>query len=353
MSASSPPSDPTPPPDEQWITSRLRGSRSFTVRDAFICVGVASLLLLLFKGPSIESQGERLDDGIIRDIVLAVGKPVKAVTEPLPFDNVSKSVFGWLSPDDDLSGAAGFDDAPAVTGGAGGAGSAAAITPEAFDPAEVGEKVTKRKLRTLLATGDSLVQPLDTTLGRRLADDGVRTLRDPHVGTGISKTIIVDWAKLSAQQMAKDKPDAVVMFLGANEGFPMKGPGGRDVQCCNARWAAIYAARVRRVMNTFRRGGRTRVYWLTLPATRSSALARVARTVNAGIDVAASPYGSSVRVIDMVPVFTPGNRYRSSITIDGKKKLVRESDGIHLNQAGADVAADAVLEAIERDFELG
>ena len=39
-------------------------------------------------------------------------------------------------------------------------------------------------LKTLLVTGDSLAQPLDVQLARRLAGDGVRTVRDAHLGTG-------------------------------------------------------------------------------------------------------------------------------------------------------------------------
>ena len=36
--------------------------------------------------------------------------------------------------------------------------------------------------------------------------------------------------------------------------------------------------------------------------------------------------------------------------IDGEDVIVRESDGIHLNNEGSALAADVVLEAIEQDF---
>jgi lysophospholipase L1-like esterase len=36
--------------------------------------------------------------------------------------------------------------------------------------------------------------------------------------------------------------------------------------------------------------------------------------------------------------------------IDGRRQIVREPDGVHLNARGAELAADAVLEAIRRDF---
>ncbi len=52
----------------------------------------------------------------------------------------------------------------------------------------------------------------------------------------------------------------MVVFIGANEGFPMTGPGGEEVECCGADYAAAYANRVRQVMDTYRqrrRGARS------------------------------------------------------------------------------------------------
>jgi hypothetical protein len=58
-----------------------------------------------------------------------------------------------------------------------------------------------------------------------------------------------------------------------------------------------------------------------------------------------------VRVVDLIPRFTPGDRYRDSIDINGTQTIVRESDGIHLNEDGSSVAADLVLQALDRDFD--
>ena len=103
-------------------------------------------------------------------------------------------------------------------------------------------------------------------------------------------------------------------------------------------------------MNTYRRGGRARVYWLTLPAPREDDRQTIARAVNAAIEVAAQPYRAHVRVLDMEALFTPGGRYRDAMAVGGRSQIVREPDGIHLNALGAELAADAVLEAVERDF---
>ncbi len=117
--------------------------------------------------------------------------------------------------------------------------------------------------------------------------------------------------------MAKDHPDAVVVFIGANEGYTMPGPGGKDVSCCGPEWAAIYATRARQMMNTYRQAGAAQVFWLTVPTPRDPARQRIERTVNQAIEVAAQPWRDQVHLIDTVPVFTPGDRYRDSMPSTG------------------------------------
>jgi hypothetical protein len=257
---------------------------------------------------------------------------------------ISHDATSWLSPDKNLSDAAGFANTPTGAG----AVKLPPVTPDAFDPVALGGKpLPHRPLHTVLVTGDSMATPLDTEIARRLTGrSGVKVIREPHLGTGISKSLLVDWGRLSAQQVADRKPDAVVVFIGANEGFDLPGPGGRKVKCCGPDYAAAYANRVRRMMDTYRQKGLARVYWLTLPTPRGKDRQEVARTVNAAITVAAEPLRSTVRVFDTVPVFTPGAKYRDAM--DGK--IVRQADGIHLNEAGAEIAADRVVAMIDRDF---
>jgi lysophospholipase L1-like esterase len=325
------------------------GVRRFTARDAVVAVLVTTVLLLLFAGGSVRRAGAEMTPGIAKSIVETVGKPAGWVSDQLPFAEVRGDLTSWLSPDDDL-GSSGSGFVSVSTGGSATGADVPPVTPEAFDPATLGAPPPpKRPLGTLLVTGDSLSQPLDQELARRLAGSA-KVVRDPHVGTGISKSIIVDWGKLSASQVAKDKPDAVVVFIGANEGFPMKGPGGTDVKCCGLDYAAVYASRVRQMMNTYRQGGAARVYWLTLPMPRDPARQKIARTVNAAIAVAADPWRSQVRVVDTVPIFTPGGRYRDAMDVGGQEKIVRESDGIHLNPTGSGVLAEMLLPVVDRDF---
>jgi lysophospholipase L1-like esterase len=196
----------------------------------------------------------------------------------------------------------------------------------------------------LLATGDSMIQIIDGFLKQRLAPRGGRVRSDAHISTGISKPSLLDWGA-QARRQAATRPDVVVMFLGANDGFPMG-----DAACCNNEaWIAEYARRAGRMMESYGRGGRTRVYWLLLPTPRGGFFRETFPAVNAGIRRAAARARRDVRVIDLVQVFTPGGRYRDTMPVGGRRVRVRQSDGVHLNTTGASLAASIIIRTLRRE----
>lgn len=334
--------------DDDALMDRFeQNSKRFNARDAIITVFVCAVVLVILNGNSMKHAGERLKPGVQRSVVLGVGKPAGWIADQLPLHTVAHDLTAGLSPDAELSKTGGFDEAPAA---AGAANQVPLVTPDAFDPASIGAKpAPKRPLKKLLVTGDSLSQPLDEVMARDLASNGVKVKRDPHLGTGISKTAIVDWGKLAVTQKEAEKPDAVIMFIGANEGFPMKNAAKKDVSCCGVEWASIYANRVRKMMNVYRAGG-TRVIWVKLPAQRAKARQDLARVVDAAIDVAAQPYRSQVSVYDTNPTFTPGFKYRDSMSVNGKDTIVRREDGIHLNDAGAELLGSLLVKQLQLYF---
>ena len=74
-------------------------------RDALICVFVAVILLLLIEGASIRNSGKKMDSGIQRSMVLAVGHPAGWLADQLPLAAAADKLTAALSPDDDLPAA--------------------------------------------------------------------------------------------------------------------------------------------------------------------------------------------------------------------------------------------------------
>ena len=204
----------------------------------------------------------------------------------------------------------------------------------------------------VLATGDSMMQIVDVYLARRLEAGGRANLvSDARISTGISKTALLNWPRHAAAQVGRHHPRATVVFLGANDGFAMRTGSGRLVTCCGSAWSREYARRARRMIVTYRQGGRARVYWLLLPQARSGFFRRVYPAVNRGIRRAARGL-PGVRLIHLNKVFTPRGRYREFIRHRGRRVRARQRDGVHLSRAGASIAASIVARQMGRDRAL-
>ena len=209
------------------------------------------------------------------------------------------------------------------------------------------------KRYTVLATGDSMIQIVDGFLKQRLERPGrVRVLSDARISTGISKPFMLDWPNLAQRQVRRLRPRATVMFIGANDGFPMRNPAGQNVGCCGHAWAVEYARRAGAMMHTYLFGRRGHVYWLLLPQARGGFFRKVFPAVNAGLRRAARRFGKRVRLIRLNRVFTPGGRFRQFITWHGQRVNARQEDGVHLSTAGASIAAHYVVRRMLGDHVL-
>jgi hypothetical protein len=199
----------------------------------------------------------------------------------------------------------------------------------------------------LLATGDSMIQIIDGFLAQRLPSTSVHS--DARISTGISKPFMLNWPLHARAQVRQQRPDVTVVFIGANDGFPLRTRSGARVNCCGKAWIGAYANRASGMMSTYARRGAGSVYWATLPAPRSASFRRVYRAVNAALRRAARRHPGEVRLVRLARFFTPGFAFRQSIRWHGRTVSVRQGDGVHLNVTGASIAATLILRAMRRD----
>jgi len=204
----------------------------------------------------------------------------------------------------------------------------------------------RRSPLRVLATGDSMIQIVDHHLARGLEPGGrARVVSDARISTGITKSAMFDWVRHAGRQARAHRSHVTIVSLGANDGFALGG-----VACCADAWVQRYAARARRMMDSYRRRGAGRVYWTTLPAPRDPDFARIYRAVNEAVRIAASTFEpDEVSIIDLAAIFTPGGRFRQSIG----GRSVRQADGIHLSGAGAALAAKAIIRRLRADGLVG
>jgi hypothetical protein len=201
----------------------------------------------------------------------------------------------------------------------------------------------------LLAAGDSEMQILDTFIAQDAARYGVGVSSDARISTGLTNSFFFDWPRHARAQAATVKPDATVFFIGANDGFPVRGPGGHRVNCCGADWSAGYASLVVEMMRIYLRREAGRVYWFVLPTPRPGNFQRLFNAVNRGIRSAARRLPGRVALIDANAFFTPGNRYRNYMVYHGHGFVIHEPDGIHLSTAADKINASFVVRRLLQD----
>ena len=201
----------------------------------------------------------------------------------------------------------------------------------------------------VLMTGDSTIDSIATVakqrLERRLGE--ARIIHDGRPGEGISKSWRTNWVSYSRVQIRRYRPRATVVMLGANEGFAMLDDRGREMACCRRAWIEAYARDARRMMETYTTRGRL-VYWLTFPAPDNEQRRRIGLAVNYALALAAR-HVDRVRLLDTAGLFTPGYVYRRRMEVDGERVVVRERDGVHLNENGAALAVRVVRRALLAD----
>jgi hypothetical protein len=178
-----------------------------------------------------------------------------------------------------------------------------------------------------------------------LADDlgeAATVVSDVH--PGFSMSLGDGWPAIARAQVARSRPATTVISLGAAEGFPMKTTDGRTHDCCDAAWIAEYTRRVGRVMDIYRRGGRARVFYLTIVAQRQPTRQVVVDAVNTAI-LRAAKGRAGVTVLRMDQLFSP-HGYQELLRYRGRDVDVREPDGVHLNASGTAIEARETARAV-------
>ncbi|HVF77730.1 MAG TPA: hypothetical protein VNA28_05490 [Solirubrobacteraceae bacterium] len=209
----------------------------------------------------------------------------------------------------------------------------------------VGGDTTVRQvvLPSVLATGDSTMQGIDSYLSDELADDAA--LRsDIQLGSAISRGDF--WATYAATQTKRLHQRVSVMSIGAAfDGYPLTPPGGAPVECCEEPWVALYAERVRAIMGTYLRRGRGRVFWLTPPLPRDPVRLKITTAITLAIERAATGL-LGVRVVRVDQLFAPAGVYTEVIRYRGRDVRVRDPDGVHLNISGTAIMAQLLAPQI-------
>jgi hypothetical protein len=200
----------------------------------------------------------------------------------------------------------------------------------------------------VLVTGDSQAE----FLGQRLIDQGPSELLDVTTvarnGTGLTNPAFFNWEINARQEVETRDLDAVVMAIGDNDGFNVQTPDGSLYDPGDPGWETEFARRVAVVSSVLSSGGKRPVYWVPPPTARDPKFNRIFRIQNRAVERATRAV-PALRYVDVYSTLGHG-RYSDELTIDGKRVLARQPDGIHFTRDGAVAPARLILDAMAEDF---
>jgi hypothetical protein len=328
-----------------------RERRAMAAGHVVVVVVVALVLGAFLNARGLRKSAEIKEAGWERDVAVALTTPLAAVS-------------GWLlldRPRAALKDAIGHGDDDRLRSGTAFEPDEAALPPlPAVDelPANRPVFTAARPLRLWIG-GDSLVvTPGESVVRAAEATGAARAVApiDGRVATGLERPEVFDWYRHLRRVLARERPDVVVLSFGGNDDHDyMSGvPAGVSVGAFGSEsWTSEYRRRVAAVMDLVVRRAKL-LLWLGLPITGDEAQSRRFDTINAIVHEQAARRRGRVVFVDTYTLLTgPGGSYAEYLVGDrGTLEKVRRADGVHLERAGGDIVAAAVMRELERRFEL-
>jgi uncharacterized protein len=197
--------------------------------------------------------------------------------------------------------------------------------------------------------GDSLMGDIsDAFVNDVTGDPLIQASVDVQIGTGLARPDVFDWPGVIGAEVQQHQPDVVVLTFGANDNQPMVA-NGQALSLLSPAWDAEYARRVSEVMSEVTSAGGMLV-WILVPPIQRAGLWHVDQVIN-GIVRQQAALHPGVQVVDPGPVVAPGGRYTEFL--GGHSGIqVRDTDGVHLTEAGANLVVPLVLAAIRTGWAL-
>ncbi len=172
-----------------------------------------------------------------------------------------------------------------------------------------------------------------------------RTLAEYQVGSGLIAQGFFNWPRHLLAVVAARRPKLVIWMGSANDGQAFA-INGQVAAVGSPAWDAAYARTVGSTMRSLVEEG-CKVLWIGEPAMQSASLSSYMQVIDRIFAEEAAKYPGVVFFNPGSVLNGPHGSYAGSLVIHGQLTPVR-LDGIHLNQAGSVVLADAIAPYVTR-----
>lgn len=176
----------------------------------------------------------------------------------------------------------------------------------------------------------------------------VSVVKQTKAATGLVRDDVYDWMEVIRKALSRREPQIVVIAMGGNDRQDMR-VNGRRLERFSKPWRAEYLKRIDRLLSLLSKSGAA-VYWVGLPAVRSTQMTGDYRRFNAYYREATRRHGMAFIEIDKLFSEEDGSYTAYGKALDGQIRRLRDGDGVHLTMAGSHKLGEFVARRIRTDL---
>lgn len=206
--------------------------------------------------------------------------------------------------------------------------------------------------KKVLVVGDFIGSGLAWGLDQAFAEEPRISIVDRTEGSsGFVRDDHYDWVAALPQMLADEKPDMVVVMIGANDRQSIRTADGRFAPR-SEEWQKLYQQRVERFLLALQSYGKP-VYWVGEPPMQSADGSADMAYLNTLFKARAEAVGA--RFVDVWDGFADedGKFVLRGPDVDGQTRQLRSGDGINFTKSGRRKLAFYVEREIRQDGGLG
>lgn len=203
--------------------------------------------------------------------------------------------------------------------------------------------------RSVLVVGDSL----SIYLGERVEDafksrSDVSVSRLSKVSSGLAAPSFFNWNEQLQNLASRNKPDLVLIMLGANDNKPLRDAAGRPLAFGGPGWDAEYASRAQKLIDICREHNpNARIFWIGVPVMAKAQFDNEIQHLNEVVRGQCAR-NAGVFFVNTRDVLADENgdftKFKTNAV--GKDVRVRADDGVHVTPAGAALLAQRSLDSV-------
>ncbi len=353
---------------EAWTDEQFREARETDLRErtaavpsAVIATLTCLLLAALLTSGKIVEIAERQEFGDARDRNLALAEGLDRVANFLSLNRPYDAIQSLRGAGDDIGErvdtieevAATTSTSPPTTSSerpSDSSTTSSSSTTSTTTTVPIVRTVSDARPLRVLVAGDSQAEYLGQAITTAHPGWALDVIIDDRISTSLARPDYFNWPAHLASIVANDPPEAVVLFIGANDHQDMADAADVRLVEGSDEWQAEWVRRLALTLDLFATE-EIRVFWVTQPPMRDGELSDGVQLIN---DLAAPVVGERdfARAIDIWDLFGGSSGYQDRVTHDGETIDARVDDGIHLTRSAASWVADLVFEEMSAHWSF-